>query len=245
MIEIKSDPDILDKDRKKIISVLAKQIKDANLINRVIFHSFDWALLSQCKYHAPGILTSYLTKTIHDDDIDIQKVELSSLRRQIGFVSQEPNLITGTVSENISISDPEINKSEIVEAAKRACAHEFIMNLENGYSTKIEERGGSLSGGQKQRIAIARALITKPKILILDEATSALDFITEKEVLRNIYKMNENCTVIFVTHRITNLVNFEKILLMSNGQIVEEGNFSQLIDQKGLFYAMSIENKFE
>ena len=179
------------------------------------------------------------------DDIDIQKVELSSLRRQIGFVSQEPNLITGTVLENISISDPEINKSEIVDAAKRACAHEFIMNLENGYSTKIEERGGSLSGGQKQRIAIARALITKPKILILDEATSALDFITEKEVLRNIYKMNENCTVIFVTHRITNLVNVEKILLMSNGQIVEEGNFSQLINQRGLFYAMSIENKFE
>ena len=179
------------------------------------------------------------------DDIDIQKVELSSLRRQIGFVSQEPNLITGTVLENISISDPEINKSEIVDAAKSACAHEFIMNLENGYSTKIEERGGSLSGGQKQRIAIARALITKPKILILDEATSALDFITEKEVLRNIYKMNENCTVIFVTHRITNLVNVEKILLMSNGQIVEEGNFSQLINQRGLFYAMSIENKFE
>ncbi len=179
------------------------------------------------------------------DDIDIQKVELSSLRRQIGFVSQEPNLITGTVLENISISDPGINKNEIVEAAKRACAHEFIMNLENGYSTHIEERGGSLSGGQKQRIAIARALINKPKILILDEATSALDFITEKEVLRNIYKMNENCTVIFVTHRITNLVNVEKILLMSNGQIVEEGNFSKLINQRGLFYAMSIENKFE
>ena len=181
---------------------------------------------------------------IYIDDIDIQKVELISLRKQIGFVSQEPNLLTGTVLENIGISDPETNKSEIIDAAKMACAHEFIMNLENGYSTKIEEKGGSLSGGQKQRIAIARALVNKPRILILDEATSALDFITEKDVLRNIYENKENCTVIFVTHRITNLLNMEKIILMSNGQIAEEGNFSELIKKRGLFYAMSIENKF-
>ena len=182
---------------------------------------------------------------IYIDDIDIQKVALNSLRKQIGFVSQEPNLVTGTVLENIGISDPEINKSEIIDAAKRACAHDFIMNLENGYSTQIEEKGGSLSGGQKQRIAIARALVNKPKILILDEATSALDFITEKDVLRNIYENKENCTVIFVTHRITNLLNVDKILLMSNGQIAEEGNFAELINKKGLFYAMSIENKIQ
>ena len=180
---------------------------------------------------------------IYIDDIDIQKVALNSLRKQIGFVSQEPNLVTGTVLENIGISDPEINKSAIIDAAKRACAHEFIMNLENGYSTQIEEKGGSLSGGQKQRIAIARALVNKPRILILDEATSALDFITEKDVLRNIYENKENCTVIFVTHRITNLLNVDKILLMSNGQIAEQGNFSELINKRGLFYAMSIENK--
>ena len=180
---------------------------------------------------------------IYIDNIDIQKVELNSLRKQIGFVSQEPNLLTGTVLENIGISDPEINKSQIIDAAKRACAHEFIMNLENGYSTQIEEKGVSLSGGQKQRIAIARALVNKPRILILDEATSALDFITEKDVLRNIYENKENCTVIFVTHRITNLLKVEKILLMSNGQIAEEGNFSELINKRGLFYAMSIENK--
>ena len=180
---------------------------------------------------------------IYIDDIDIQKVALNSLRKQIGFVSQEPNLVTGTVLENIGISDPEINKREIIDAAKRACAHDFIMNLENGYSTQIEEKGGSLSGGQKQRIAIARALVNKPRILILDEATSALDFITEKDVLRNIYENKENCTVIFVTHRITNLLNVDKILLMSNGQIAEEGNFAELINKRGLFYAMSIENK--
>ncbi len=180
---------------------------------------------------------------IYIDDIDIQKVSLNSLRKQIGFVSQEPNLVTGTVLENIGISDPEINKSEIIDAAKRACAHDFIMNLENGYSTQIEEKGGSLSGGQKQRIAIARALVNKPRILILDEATSALDFITEKDVLRNIYENKDNCTVIFVTHRITNLLNVDKILLMSNGQIAEEGNFAELINKRGLFYAMSIENK--
>ena len=120
-----------------------------------------------------------------------------------------------------------------------------IDKFSNGLDTEVGSTLKQLSSGQKQRIAIARALITKPKILILDEATSALDFITEKEVLRNIYKMNENCTVIFVTQRIRNLVNVEKILLMSNGQIVEEGNFSKLINQRGLFYAMSIENKFE
>ena len=180
---------------------------------------------------------------IYIDDIDIQKVALNSLRKQIGFVSQEPNLVSGTVLENIGISDPEINKSAIIDAAKRACAHEFIMNLENGYSTQIEEKGGSLSGGQKQRIAIARALVNKPRILILDEATSALDFITEKDVLRNIYENKDNCTVIFVTHRITNLLNVDKILLMSNGQIAEQGNFAELINKRGLFYAMSIENK--
>jgi len=180
---------------------------------------------------------------IYIDDIDIQKVALNSLRKQIGFVSQEPNLVTGTILENIGISDPEINKSAIIDAAKKACAHEFIMNLENGYSTQIEEKGGSLSGGQKQRIAIARALVNKPRILILDEATSALDFITEKDVLRNIYENKDNCTVIFVTHRITNLLNVDKILLMSNGQIAEQGNFAELINKRGLFYAMSIENK--
>ena len=175
------------------------------------------------------------------DDYDIQKVELYSFRNQIGFVSQDPYLVSGSIIENITISNQEASKEDIIQASKNACAHEFIMNLNDGYKTLIEEKGNSLSGGQKQRIAIARALLSNPRILIMDEATSALDYITEKKVLENIKKMTNNTTILFVTHRFQNLKNIDQILLFKEGQLMEKGTHSELIEKKGLYFAMSSE----
>ena len=175
------------------------------------------------------------------DDYDIQKVELYSFRKQIGFVAQDPYLVNGTIIENISISNPEASKEDVIKVSKNACAHEFIMNLKDGYKTIIEEKGNSLSGGQKQRIAIARALLSNPRILIMDEATSALDYITEKKVLENLKKMKTNTTILFVTHRFQNLKNIDQILLFKKGQLMEKGTHSELIEKKGLYFAMSSE----
>ena len=106
------------------------------------------------------------------DDYDVSKVELSSLRRQIGIVPQESLLFEGTIADNISLNDPQASTDAIIDAAKIACAHDFIMTLENGYATQLSERGSNLSGGQRQRIAIARTIIANPQLLVMDEATS-------------------------------------------------------------------------
>ena len=119
------------------------------------------------------------------DGYDIQKVELDSLRKQIGIVPQDSLLFRGTIRDNISLTNSEIGEEEIINVAKLANAHDFIMELPNGYSTEVRERGSSLSGGQRQRITIARTLLSKPRILILDEATSALDYESERKVCDN------------------------------------------------------------
>ena len=120
------------------------------------------------------------------DGYDISKVELYSLRRQIGVVPQETLLFDGTVQENIALTNPDATTEEIIEAAQVAAAHEFIMSLPNGYNTRVGERGAALSGGQRQRIAIARSVLQRPKLLVLDEATSALDYPTERQVCLNL-----------------------------------------------------------
>mgnify|MGYP001368116123 CR=1 FL=1 len=172
------------------------------------------------------------------DGYDISKVELYSLRRQIGIVPQEPLLFSGKISENISISEPDASSEDIVRAAKSANAHDFIMTLPYGYSTKVGERGSGLSGGQKQRIAIARTLLNKPKMLILDEATSALDYDTEKKVCDNIAKEYRNSTIFFITHRLSTIKNADIIVYLNNGIIEEIGTHNQLIDLKGRYYAL-------
>jgi len=172
------------------------------------------------------------------DGYDISKVELYSLRRQIGIVPQEPLLFSGKISENIAISEPDASSEEIVRAAKSANAHDFIMTLPYGYSTKVGERGSGLSGGQKQRIAIARTLLNKPKMLILDEATSALDYDTEKKVCDNIAKEYRNSTIFFITHRLSTIKNADIIVYLNNGIIEEIGTHNQLIDLKGRYYAL-------
>ncbi|MDJ0541340.1 MAG: peptidase domain-containing ABC transporter, partial [Microcystis sp. M53603_WE2] len=172
------------------------------------------------------------------DGYDINKVELYSLRRQIGMVPQETLLFDGTVQENIALTNPDATVEEIVSAARAAAAHEFIMTLPNGYNTRVGERGASLSGGQRQRVAIARSVLQRPQILILDEATSALDYNTERQVCLNLKEAFKDRTVFFITHRLASIKSADIIVMMDKGTVAEEGTHEELMARKGLYYTL-------
>ncbi|MGL5511456.1 MAG: peptidase domain-containing ABC transporter, partial [Microcoleaceae cyanobacterium] len=179
-----------------------------------------------------------LSGRIFVDDYDIHKVELYSLRRQIGVVLQDTLLFNGTVQENIALNNTDASTDEIVRAAKIAAAHDFIMNLPAGYNTIVGERGGSLSGGQKQRIAIARTVLQNPKMLILDEATSALDYSSERQVCENLADSFKGRTVFFITHRLTTIRNANSIIMMDKGSVVEQGTHDELMALRGRYYCL-------
>ncbi len=170
------------------------------------------------------------------DGYDISKVELYSLRRQVGVVPQETLLFEGTVQDNIALTNPDATTEEIIEAATVAVAHEFIMSLPNGYNTNVGERGSALSGGQRQRIAIARSVLQKPEILVLDEATSALDYATEQQVCLNLLNAFSDRTVFFITHRLGTIRSADVILMMDSGSVVEQGTHEELMAMKGRYY---------
>jgi ATP-binding cassette subfamily B protein len=172
------------------------------------------------------------------DGYDISKVELYSLRRQIGMVLQDTLLFDGTVQENIALTNPDATPEEIVATAKIACAHDFIMNLPQGYNSRVGERGAALSGGQRQRIAIARTVLQNPRLLVLDEATSALDYHTERQVCLNLAEAFRNRTVFFITHRLATIRNADTILMMDSGTVVEQGTHAELMDLKGRYYCL-------
>lgn len=172
------------------------------------------------------------------DGYDIDKTELYSLRRQIGIVPQDPLLFSGSVAENIALTNPDADSEEIVRAAKLACAHDFIMELPSGYSTPVGERGGSLSGGQRQRIAIARTLLSNPKLLVMDEATSALDYETERKLCDNLLDNLSDCTVFFITHRLSTIKRANRLIMMHQGAVVEEGTHDSLISMAGRYFAL-------
>jgi ATP-binding cassette subfamily B protein len=172
------------------------------------------------------------------DGYDISKVELYSLRRQVGIVPQEPLLFEGTVRENIALNHPDAASEEIIAAAKVAAAHDFIMSLPNGYNTLVGERGSALSGGQRQRIAIARTVLQNPRLLILDEATSALDYESERQVCLNLAKTFHHQTVFFITHRISTIRSADVIVMMDHGSIVETGTHEVLMALKGYYYCL-------
>ena len=172
------------------------------------------------------------------DGYDIGKVELYSLRRQIGIVPQEPLLFTGSVSDNIALSNPEASSEEIVRAARLANAHDFIMDLPSGYSTPVGERGAALSGGQRQRVAIARTLLSKPKLLVMDEATSALDYETERKLCDNLLSNLNDRTVFFITHRLPSIRMADMIVMLHDGAVVEVGTHDQLLEKRGRYYAL-------
>ncbi len=175
------------------------------------------------------------------DNYDIAKVELYSLREQIGIVSQDPLLFEGTVQDNIAINYPDATTEEIINAAKIAVAHDFIMSLPNGYNTRVGERGSNLSGGQKQRLAIARTILQRPRLLILDEATSALDYDTERQVCNNLVHNFRGITIFCITHRLRTVQNADRILVMDKGIVAEVGTHAELTEQKGLYYCLSHE----
>ncbi|MDZ8107982.1 MAG: peptidase domain-containing ABC transporter [Nostoc sp. DedQUE12a] len=170
------------------------------------------------------------------DGYDIAKVELYSLRRQIGVVPQETLLFDGSVQENIALTNPDATTEEIIQAAQVACAHEFIMNLPNGYNTRVGERGSALSGGQRQRIAIARSVLQRPKLLVLDEATSALDYPTERQICLNLARAFKGNTVFFITHRLNTVSNADMIVVMDNSRVIEKGSHQELMAAKGHYY---------
>ncbi|MBE9008602.1 peptidase domain-containing ABC transporter [Pseudanabaenaceae cyanobacterium LEGE 13415] len=175
--------------------------------------------------------------TIYLDGYDISKVSLSSLRHQLGVVPQDPVLFEGTIRDNIT-SFAEVEDAIVMQAAKIAEAHQFIMELPNGYSTRVGERGSNLSGGQRQRIALARMIVSNPQLVILDEATSALDYETEHRVCQNLREHFRGKTLFFITHRLANLVNADLILYLQSGTVVEQGTHAQLIAKRQRYYSL-------
>lgn len=173
--------------------------------------------------------------TIYIDGIDIRNINPVWLRTNIGMVLQENYLFSGTIKDNISLPRPNVPMEGIIQASKIAGAHEFISKLPKGYDTEVGERGSSLSGGQKQRIAIARALISNPRILIFDEATSALDYESEKIIKDNMSMISKGRTTIVIAHRLSTIKDCDKIVCFDNGQIIEVGTHEELL-QKDSYY---------
>ena len=170
------------------------------------------------------------------DGEDIRHFTLKSLRGNIGMVQQDVYLFSGTVYENIVYGRPDASRSEVEEAARRAGAEEFIMTLPNGYDTYIGERGVKLSGGQKQRISIARIFLKNPPVIILDEATSALDNESEYEVAKSLSELSKGRTTLTIAHRLSSIVHSDRILVLTDDGIEEEGNHEELMAAKGLYY---------
>jgi subfamily B ATP-binding cassette protein HlyB/CyaB len=172
------------------------------------------------------------------DGIDLKVVDPAWLRRQIGVVLQENVLFNRSVRENIALADPAIPIDRIIAAAQLAGAHEFILQLAKGYDTVLDERGSSLSGGQRQRIAIARALVTNPRILILDEATSALDYESERVIQQNMAAIAKGRTVVIIAHRLSTVRQADRILTVENGRLVEDGAHDELIKTAGRYASL-------
>ena len=173
--------------------------------------------------------------TVKIDGKDIRDVTLKSLRSQIGIVQQDVYLFVGTVMDNIRYGRPNATREEVIEAAKSANAHEFIMALPDGYDTDIGQRGVKLSGGQKQRLSIARVFLKNPPILIFDEATSALDNESEKVVQESLEKLAKNRTTFVIAHRLSTIRNAQKILVLTDNGIEEEGTHKELLDNDGIY----------
>jgi ATP-binding cassette subfamily B protein len=172
------------------------------------------------------------------DGVDVRSIAISELRQQFGMVLQEPFLFFGTIADNIAYGKPTATKEEVIQAAKAANAHEFILRLPLGYDSLVGERGQSLSGGERQRISIARALLIDPKILILDEATSSVDTTTEKEIQKALDNLVQGRTTLAIAHRLSTLRKADRLIVLDKGEIVEVGNHDELMSAQGAYYQL-------
>jgi ATP-binding cassette subfamily B protein len=167
--------------------------------------------------------------------VDIRSVSLRSLRSQIGIVLQETTLFAASIRENIAFGRDDASEEEIVEAAKAAQAHEFIMQMPRGYDTLVGERGITLSGGQKQRIAIARAILTNPRLLVLDDATSSVDSETELAIQQALDRLMQGRTTFVIAHRLSTVMRADQILVLDRGRIVARGKHEELLTSSPLY----------
>ena len=177
------------------------------------------------------------------DGIDLRKMTLESLRDNLSYVLQDVFLFNGSVRENIAYAAPGVTDEQIIEAAKTACIHDFIVSLPDGYETQIGERGTRLSGGQKQRIAIARAILRDSPILVLDEATSAVDTETESNIQRAISNIAGSRTIVVIAHRLSTIKKANKILVLNGGRIAESGTHDELLAKEGIYFSLCNDQK--
>jgi len=169
------------------------------------------------------------------DDTEIDKINLNDLRNSIGIVPQDAFLFSDTIKNNIKFGKENATDEEVFNAAKTAVVHDNIINFNKQYETILGERGITLSGGQKQRVSIARAVIKNPEILLFDDCLSAVDTETEEQILNNLLKISKDKTTIIVSHRVSSAKNADKIIILEEGKIIQEGSHNQLINQEGYY----------
>ena len=175
---------------------------------------------------------------IYLDDQNIDDIDTESYRNYFGYVPQEILLFSGTIAENIAWGNEHATPEDIFNAAKEAQALDFISKLNNRFATMVGERGASLSGGERQRIAIARIILRKPKVLVLDEATSNLDSLSETSIMKTINSIEKKMTTVIVAHRLSTIRNCDKIFVLKDGKLSEEGNHESLIEKNGIYAQM-------
>ncbi|MBT2687844.1 ABC transporter ATP-binding protein [Bacillus sp. ISL-47] len=216
--------------------------EDKDALSKITFHAQPGKVIGLIGSTGSGktSLTQLLTRFYEPvegevliDGVNVKEYSLKSLRRNIGFVLQESFLFSSSIKANIAFGKPDASMEEIIESAKRAQAHDFIMELPEKYNTVLGERGMGLSGGQKQRIAIARALCSDPSILILDDATSAVDMETEFRIQKALKEVMANRTTFIIAHRISSLKHADEILVLENGTVAERGTHEMLLNNKG------------